>query len=58
MLLADLDPGRQVVVPPTLITQDFLEEQDIGNMEDLSARMPQFSHADVAMPEWMPEPQR
>lgn len=58
MLLADMDPGAQVIVPPTLITQDFLNEQDISNMEELSARMPQFSHADVAMPEWMPEPQR
>jgi simple sugar transport system substrate-binding protein len=27
-----------VIVPPTLITQDFLNEADISNMDDLSAR--------------------
>lgn len=58
MLLAGEDPGKQVVVPPTLITQDFLNEKDIKNMGDLSAAMPQFAHADVAVPAWMPLPQR
>ncbi len=58
MMLTDGDPGAQVIVPPTLITQDFLNENDIGNMEDLAAAMPQFSHADVAMTDWMPLPPR
>ncbi|ROU03633.1 substrate-binding domain-containing protein [Histidinibacterium lentulum] len=58
MMLAGEDPGNQVIVPPTLITQDFLNEADISNMEDLSANMPQFAHADVAMTEWMPLPPR
>lgn len=58
LLLADEDPGANVVVPPTLITQDFLNEQDIRNMEDLGAKMPQFQHADVAMADWMPLPTR
>lgn len=58
LLLAGEDPGESVVVPPTLITQDFLNEQDIRNMEDLGARMPQFQHADVAMADWMPLPAR
>jgi simple sugar transport system substrate-binding protein len=53
-MLAGGDPGAQVVVPPTLITQDFLNEADISNMEDLSSAMPQFQHADVAMTDWMP----
>ncbi|MGJ8572071.1 MAG: substrate-binding domain-containing protein [Hoeflea sp.] len=57
MLTGD-NPGAQVVVPPTLITQAFLVENDIKNMEDLSAKMPQFAHADVAMTEWMPLPAR
>ncbi|MEO1746597.1 MAG: substrate-binding domain-containing protein [Pseudomonadota bacterium] len=57
MLTGD-NPGAQVVVPPTLITQDFLNENDIKNMEDLSANMPQFAHADVAMTDWMPLPPR
>lgn len=58
MMLAGEDPGDQVIVPPTLITQDFLNEADISNMEDLSANMPQFAHADVAMTDWMPLPPR
>ena len=56
MMLAGEDPGRSVIVPPTLITQADLNDNDIKNMEDLSAKMPQFRHADVAMPAWMPNP--
>lgn len=58
MLLTGGDPGAQVVVPPTLITQAFLLENDIKNMADLSGKMPQFAHADVAMTDWMPLPAR
>ncbi|MFV0333733.1 MAG: substrate-binding domain-containing protein [Tropicimonas sp.] len=58
MLLAGEDPGAQVIVPPTLITRDFLNENDIKNMDDLGAKMPQFAHADVSVPEWMPLPAR
>ncbi|WP_422370625.1 substrate-binding domain-containing protein [Hoeflea sp.] len=58
IMLTGGEPGAQVVVPPTLITQEFLNEKDIKNMEDLSANMPQFAHADVAMTDWMPLPPR
>lgn len=58
LLLTGENPGANVIVPPTLITQDFLNEQDIKNMEDLGAKMPQFQHADVATADWMPLPQR
>lgn len=58
MMLAGQEPGASVIVPPTLITQDFLNENDIKNMDDLSASMPQFAHADVAMTEWIPLPKR
>lgn len=58
MLMAGEDPDHNVIVPPTLITQDMLLENDITNMEDLSAALPQFAHADVAMPDWMPLPDR
>jgi simple sugar transport system substrate-binding protein len=54
MLLAGEDPGHEVIVPPTLITQKQLNDNDIKNMEDLAAKLPQFAHADVAMPKWMP----
>ena len=55
-LLAGEDPGKSVIVPPTLITQKELIDNDIKNMEELSAKLPQFAHADVAMPAWMPNP--
>jgi simple sugar transport system substrate-binding protein len=58
MMLAGENPGSNVVVPPTLITQAFLNENNIKNMEDLSAKMPQFAHADVSVPSWMPLPAR
>jgi len=58
MMLAGIDPGTNVIIPPTLITQDFLNEKDIKNMDDLGANMPQFQHADVAMTDWMPLPAR
>ena len=58
MLLAGEDPGHNVIVPPTLITQSALISEDITNMQDLSAKLPQFAHADVAVPDWMPLPPR
>lgn len=56
MLLAGENPGASVIVPPTLITQKDLNDGDIKNMEELSVKLPQFAHADVAMPAWMPNP--
>ena len=58
MLLAGEDVPHNVIVPPTLITQKMLNDNDIKNMDDLSAKMPQFAHADVSVPSWMPLPPR
>lgn len=58
LMLAGEDPGASVIIPPTLITQTFLNEQDIKNMDELGSNMPQFQHADVAMADWMPLPAR
>lgn len=58
MLLAGEDPGHNVIVPPTLITQQQLKDADIKNMEELGAKLPQFAHADVAVPAWMPTPSK
>lgn len=58
MLLAGEDPGHNVIVPPTLITQAMLTELDIKSMEELGAKLPAFAHADVAVPAWMPLPAR
>lgn len=56
MLLAGEDPGSNVIIPPTLITQAELNENEITSMQELSESSPQFRHADVAMPDWMPNP--
>lgn len=58
IMLAGGDPGKSVIVPPTLITQAMLNDNDIKNMEELSAKLPQFAHADVAMTDWMKLPPR
>jgi len=58
MLLAGENPGHNVIIPPTLITQKMLNDLDIKNMEDLGAKLPQFAHANVAVPSWMPLPPR
>lgn len=58
MMLAGEDPGHEVIVPPTLITQQFLNDNDIKNMDELGSKMPQFAHADVSVPDWMPLPER
>jgi len=58
MMLAGEDPGESVIVPPTLITQAFLNDKDVKNMADLAGAMPQFAHADVSTPDWMPLPPR
>jgi simple sugar transport system substrate-binding protein len=56
MLLAGEDPGHNIVVQPTLITQAQLKSADIKSMEELAAKLPQFFRADIAMPKWMPLP--
>ena len=56
MLLAGEDPGRNIIVPPTLITQAQLRDADIKDMELLGTKLPQFYRADVALPAWMPLP--
>jgi simple sugar transport system substrate-binding protein len=58
MLLAGQDPGHNVIIPPTLITQKYLLDNDVKSMEELQAKMAQFAHADVAMPAWMPKPSK
>ncbi len=58
VLLAGEDPGHNVVAPPTLITQAFLSDNDVSNMEGLAAQMLQFAHAEVATPDWLLLPER
>jgi simple sugar transport system substrate-binding protein len=56
MLLAGEDPGHNIIVQPTLITQAQLMSAGIKNMEELAAKLPQFARAHIATPKWMPLP--
>jgi simple sugar transport system substrate-binding protein len=58
MLLAGEKVDASVIVPPTLITRQMLLDSNIKNMADLSAKLPQFAHAAVSVPDWMPLPAR
>lgn len=58
LLMAGENPGANVIVPPTLITQTMLNDLDIKNMEDLGAKVPAFAHADVAVAPWIALPPR
>jgi simple sugar transport system substrate-binding protein len=58
LMLAGENPGAQVIVPPTLITQDMLNAGNITNMESLGGQIPAFLHADVAMADWITLPSR
>lgn len=44
----------KVEFPPILITQDFLREKNIANMEDLRAAEPALNIADVSSADWIP----
>lgn len=52
-MAGELD-GLTVDFPPVLVTQDFLRENDIANMDDLRAAMPELNISDVSSADWLP----
>jgi len=56
MLLAGEKVGHSIIIPPALITQKMLNSEDIKNMKDLEAHLPQFARANVSIPTWIPLP--
>ena len=54
LAIAGQDPGRQVVVEPTLVTQAELREKGIKTIEDLNAKLPQFGESKAATADWIP----
>ena len=44
--------SKQVVFPGALVTQAFLRDNQIKNMDDLRAKLPQLSMADVSSAGW------
>ncbi len=54
LLIAGQDPGHQIVVKPTLITQKDLIDNGIKTIEDLNAKLPAFGKSDAATAPWIP----
>lgn len=48
------DPGRHIVVKPTLITRDDLVKNDIKTIAELGAKFPAFRSSDAASAAWIP----
>lgn len=53
LMVGELDTIN-VEFPPVLVTQDFLRENDIANMDDLRAAMPELNISDVSSADWLP----
>jgi len=51
--LAGEQDSREVVFPGVLVTQDFLIDTEIQNMDDLRAALPDLDLADVSSAPWI-----
>nr|NLD41297.1 sugar ABC transporter substrate-binding protein [Actinomycetales bacterium] len=54
LLMADELDTLNVEFPPVLVTQDFLRDNGIQNMDDLRANMVELNISDVSSSEWLP----
>jgi len=54
LLIAGQDPGHNVIVKLTLITQKDLIDNGIKTIEDLNAKLPAFGASDAAQAPWIP----
>ncbi|XDZ81526.1 substrate-binding domain-containing protein [Burkholderia cepacia] len=54
LLVAGQDPGRRIVVKPTLITRDDLVKNDIRTIAELGAKFPAFRASDAVTASWIP----
>ncbi|MGR6980026.1 substrate-binding domain-containing protein [Testudinibacter sp. P27/CKL/0425] len=52
-LLKGENVDSQVTVPPVLITQEMLNENNIKNISDLIEKIPEFKSSDVLLEDWM-----
>ena len=55
LAVAGQDPGRQIVVEPTLLTQKALRDAGVATIEELSAKLPAFGKSSAATAGWIPE---
>ena len=56
--IAGQDPGRSVLLQPTLVTRDDLVNNKIETIEDLQQKFPAFSASDAATASWIPAPRK
>ncbi|RQT92125.1 substrate-binding domain-containing protein [Burkholderia cepacia] len=54
LLVAGQDPGRRIVVKPTLITRDDLVKNDIRTIAELGAKFPAFRASEAVTASWIP----
>ena len=54
MLIAGETLPADILITPTLITNDMLVEQGIANMNDLIDAIPAFSESDACIADWIP----
>ncbi|MCA8160898.1 substrate-binding domain-containing protein [Burkholderia cepacia] len=54
LLVAGQDPGRRIVVKPTLITRDDLVKNDIHTIAELGTKFPAFRASDAVTASWIP----
>lgn len=53
-MAGELDDGDSVDFPPILVTQDFLRDKEVKNMDDLRAAEPSLNISDVSSADWIP----
>ena len=53
--VAGEDPGKQIIVEPTLLTQAALKSAGVTTIEELSAKVPAFGQSTAAAAKWIPQ---
>jgi simple sugar transport system substrate-binding protein len=53
LAVAGQDPGHNIVVEPTLLTQDGLRKAGVTTVQELSAKLPAFGHSPAATAAWI-----
>ncbi len=54
--IAGQNPGHNILVEPTLLTQAALRDAKVATIGELSAKLPAFGHSPAATASWIPEP--
>ena len=55
LAIAGQDPGHQIVVEPTLLTQSALRSAGVTTIEELKAKVPAFGQSAAATAKWIAE---